>query len=30
MQFKKSLMTATLVTIGGFAAISSANAASPT
>ena len=27
MQFKKSLMTATLVTIGGFAAISSANAA---
>ena len=30
MQFKKSLMTATLVTIGGFAAMSSANAASPT
>ena len=27
MQFKKSLMTATLVAIGGFAAISSANAA---
>lgn len=26
MQFKKSLMTATLVTIGGFAAMSSANA----
>ncbi|WP_010200573.1 spore coat protein U domain-containing protein [Psychrobacter sp. PAMC 21119] len=30
MQFKKSLMTAILVTIGGFAAMSSANAASPT
>lgn len=30
MQFKKSLMTATLVTLGGFAAMSSANAASPT
>ena len=30
MQLKKSLMTATLVTLGGFAAISSANAASPT
>ena len=30
MQFKKSLMTVTLVTIGGFAAMSSANAASPT
>ncbi|MEK6199944.1 MAG: spore coat U domain-containing protein [Psychrobacter sp.] len=30
MQFNKSLMTATLVTIGGFAAISSANAESPT
>ena len=30
MQFKKSLMTATLVTIGGFAAMSSANAESPT
>lgn len=29
MQFKKSLMTATLVTIGGFAAMSSANAAEP-
>ncbi len=29
MQFKKSLMTATLVTLGGFAAMS-ANAASPT
>lgn len=27
MQFKKSLMTATLVTLGGFAAMSSANAA---
>lgn len=30
MQFKKSLMTATLLTIGGFAAMSSANAISPT
>ena len=29
MQFKKSLMTATLVTLGGFAAMSSANAAGP-
>lgn len=30
MQFKKSLMTATLLTIGGFTAMSSANAANPT
>lgn len=30
MQFKKSLMTATLVTIGGFAAMSSANAGETT
>lgn len=30
MQFKKSLMTVTLLTIVGFAAMSSANAASPT
>lgn len=30
MQFKKTLMTATLITIGGFTAMSSANAASPT
>lgn len=29
MQFNKSLMTATLITIGGFAAMSSASAASP-
>lgn len=30
MQFKKSLMTATLLTIGGFAAMSSANAGETT
>ena len=29
MQFNKSLMTATLIIIGGFAAMSSASAASP-
>lgn len=29
MQFKKHLMTATLLTVGGFAAMSSANAAEP-